>query len=240
MKKPQKVYLTFDMEWANDDVLEYFYSVLKKFDLAATILVTHQTKWLEIFRQDEKIELGIHPNFNNLLSGKEKDSDYSHVIKKCMEIVPEAKICRSHSMTINSLILHTYEEVGIKYDLNMFICPEAGTKVSAYKRGGVKIVPFIWEDDLWLNNKEEVSVQYLLSDKFDMPKVFNFHPIQIYLNSETLSRYNEAKLYNWETEKLQEFRNVSLSTYGVYDFFKDLIKQASEAGYVFRKIGDMG
>lgn len=61
--------LTFDMEWGNDTVLEYFYKLLKRYDVSATIFVTHETKWLHQFREDDKIELGIHPNFNKILGG---------------------------------------------------------------------------------------------------------------------------------------------------------------------------
>ena len=60
-KEIGKVYLIFDMEWGKDTTLEYFYKLLKRYDVPATILVTHQTKWLQVFREDPDIELGIHP-----------------------------------------------------------------------------------------------------------------------------------------------------------------------------------
>lgn len=63
----ENIYLTFDMDWAIDEVLEDFYELLKKYRVTGTIHVTHETKMLEEFRGDRSLDLGIHPNFNPLL-----------------------------------------------------------------------------------------------------------------------------------------------------------------------------
>lgn len=66
----ETVYLTFDMDWAIDEVLEDFYSLLRKYGLVGTIHVTHETKMLERFRRDEILDLGIHPNYNSVLQSR--------------------------------------------------------------------------------------------------------------------------------------------------------------------------
>jgi len=61
------IYLTFDMDWAIDEVLEDFYNLLKKYRLVGTMHVTHETKMLKEFRRDGILDLGIHPNYNSVL-----------------------------------------------------------------------------------------------------------------------------------------------------------------------------
>lgn len=60
----ENVFLTFDMDWAIDEVMEDFYALLKKYGLVGTIHVTHETSMLEQFRIDGILDLGIHPNYN--------------------------------------------------------------------------------------------------------------------------------------------------------------------------------
>lgn len=68
MKK--EIYLTFDMDWAIDEVLEYFYELIEECQVAATLNVTHETPLLQKFECSRKVELGIHPNYNDLLNVK--------------------------------------------------------------------------------------------------------------------------------------------------------------------------
>lgn len=90
----ERIYLTFDMDWAIDEVLDDFYGLLKKYGLVGTIHVTHGTKMLDRFRKDGILELGIHPNFNptfivgggaNIYSGitgNQRDSARSSVFEE--------------------------------------------------------------------------------------------------------------------------------------------------------------
>lgn len=66
----EKIYLTFDMDWAIDEVMEDFYGLLKKYGLVGTIHVTHETRMLKEFRRDGILDLGIHPNYNSALESK--------------------------------------------------------------------------------------------------------------------------------------------------------------------------
>ena len=121
MSVDKKVYLTFDMEWANDNVLKYFYNLLKEAGVPATIFVTHETKWLEIFRGDSQIELGIHPNFNKLLLGESEGNNYKKIFDDLMRIVPEAVSYRSHSLTTSSGLIAYAAQKGLRFDLNNYV-----------------------------------------------------------------------------------------------------------------------
>ncbi len=59
-----KIFLTFDIDWANDDVLNDTIDLIERSDIAATWFVTHDTPVLNRLRANPRFELGIHPNFN--------------------------------------------------------------------------------------------------------------------------------------------------------------------------------
>ncbi|MBQ9361183.1 MAG: hypothetical protein IJT96_09140 [Lachnospiraceae bacterium] len=67
-KRDKSIYLTFDMDWVIDEVLEDFYNLIIETGVTGLLNVTHDTKWLKRFRDDKILELGIHPNYNFLLN----------------------------------------------------------------------------------------------------------------------------------------------------------------------------
>ena len=64
-----KIFLTFDLDWCSDEVLEYTLNLLEQFNVKAIFFITHYTKLLDRMKKNESFELGIHPNFNFLLNG---------------------------------------------------------------------------------------------------------------------------------------------------------------------------
>ena len=93
-------FLTFDIDWANDDVLNDTIDLIEDKDVTATWFVTHDTSLLSRLRQNSKFELGIHPNFNWLLEGDDRNGrNAREVIERLLAIVPEATSVRSHAMT---------------------------------------------------------------------------------------------------------------------------------------------
>jgi len=60
----KNIYLTFDLDWACDCVIEDTLLLLEHENVPATIFVTHDTPLLKRMRENPNIELGVHPNFN--------------------------------------------------------------------------------------------------------------------------------------------------------------------------------
>ncbi len=122
-----KIFITIDLDWCKDLMLEMVIDLLEEHNTKATFFVTHQTPLLERIRKNPNFELGIHPNFNPLLEGNQiYGKNYKEVIDFFMEIVPEAVSIRSHSITQNSKILDYLCEKSIKYDLNTFLSFNSG------------------------------------------------------------------------------------------------------------------
>jgi hypothetical protein len=128
-----KAFLTFDLDWAHDDVILDTARLLEANGVAATWFVTHDTPVLAQLRKNPKFELGIHPNFNWLLAGDSGNrEDAKEVIERMMEMVSEAKCVRSHSMMQSSDLLDFFAAVGLTHDVNHFIPASVGAELGPW------------------------------------------------------------------------------------------------------------
>ena len=64
-------FLTMDIDWAPDWMIEPFLNILIKEKIYSTIFVTHQSNLLENIKKNSFIEIGLHPNLEvNSTQGK--------------------------------------------------------------------------------------------------------------------------------------------------------------------------
>ena len=202
----ESCFITLDMEWCHDDVLAYSINLLEKADVSATWFITHDTPMLHKLRDNPNFELGIHPNFNPLLEGDYRNGkNAEEVIDRLMNIVPEAKSVRSHSLTQSSKLLGLYKKKGLQFDCNDFVPFQEGINVKPYRLWNEMIkVPHIWEDD--------ISCVYggLCTSKVDYNTnelcVFDFHPIHIFINSFDLSLYESTKEFQSNPDEMYKKR----------------------------------
>lgn len=202
------VAFTSDIDWAPEHVIEYSISLFEKYETKCTFFCTNQSETLSNCNK-ELFELGIHPNFNPLLEGKGGNID--EVIENILNIYPESKGVRSHSLTQNSVILNKFSEKGLIYDANQFMPYQNNIKPFKIWNGLVRI-PFNWEDALHMefaNSFENIGLDLISNDT----NILNFHPIHIYLNTENIERYKMAKKYYHNPQKLKEYQNNK--TFGI-------------------------
>jgi hypothetical protein len=219
----EAVFITLDMDWANDAVMNYVLDLIENAGVNCTIFVTHETSAIERMKKMNNVELGIHPNFNFLLQGDQRFGKTAYeVVNYFKEIVPEAVSARSHSITQGSIIYDAYIKNGIQFDCNSFIPSYTKIKLRPWKEDYDLIkVPYCWADDLHMEIKDGFEIDSLLKRKG--LKVLDIHPIHIYLNTEMNKRYNKARPYLDNLQKLQDF--VNHETFGTGDFFKKLISK---------------
>lgn len=204
-------FLTIDFDWAHDEVLSDTIDLVDQAAVHATWFVTHDTPVLERLRSNPKYELGIHPNFNWLLASDSRHgSDAREVIDRLRAVVPEARGVRSHSMAQSTNLLQAFADAGLSHDANHFIPASAGIPLRPWRLwNGMVRVPYHWEDDVSCVYHEKAMAAPGLSDAIRVNglRVFDFHPIHVFLNTESMERYERAREFHLVPEKLRKQRN---------------------------------
>ncbi len=216
-----KTFITIDMDWAADKIIIDTIKLIENVNVSVTWFVTHKTPVLERMRDNNKFELGIHPNFNFLLNGGSKaNEDCEQVIDDILEVVPEANSIRCHSMTQSSVLQDLFISKELKYDCNHFIPEQANIKLKPWRLWNDLIkVPYFWEDDISCIYKNNAPIEDLVIRSG--LKVFDFHPIHIFLNTENLKRYDQTRSIHQKPEELIKHR---FSGFGVRDQFIKLLE----------------
>jgi len=199
-----KIFLTFDIDWACDEILSDAISLVEEANLPATWFVTNETPLLSRLRGNPNFELGVHPNFNYLLDGNSKNGhNAEEVLDRLLDLVPEAKSIRSHSLLQSERLIDLFAAKGLSHVSNFFI-PASGLVVSPWKLwNGITAIPHCWQD----------NVSCLLNKTIQPPpatasgtRVFDFHPIHIFLNTDCMGRYESTRNIHRNPEELMKRR----------------------------------
>ncbi len=215
-----KTYITIDIDWAPEEVIEDTLSLLKEYNVSATLFCTHKS---DVINNADiaKYEKAIHPNFNFLLQGKNTNGNNAEdVLDSLLTIYPEAKGIRSHSMTQSSMLLDLFVQKGLQYDANHFL-PYQNIMPFTLWNGLIRI-PYNWEDDVhFAYNKKFENPEFEFADNELL--IVDFHPMHIFLNTENAERYKAAKPHYQNVKELLKFRNDGKEKKGVRDVFIQLL-----------------
>jgi hypothetical protein len=217
-----RAFLTFDIDWAHDGVLETAIALVERADLHATWFVTHDTPLLARLRENPKFELGLHPNFLPLLMRGDpaNGATAEEVLDRLLAIVPEAKSVRSHSLVQSGRLLELFRDKGITHEASAFLPEASGMTLRPWIDWfGVVRVPYFWEDDFWCGFGRTGNPAELLTG----PGIrgFDFHPIHVFLNTDSLSRYESARADFRDPDRLRA--HVNGDSMGVGDVLRQLL-----------------
>ena len=178
------VILTFDIDWVPDFVIDFIAEKLIKTNVPATWFVTHPCDAVERLKSyPELFELGIHPNFRpNSSHGK----DPHEVIKYCLNLVPNAITMRTHGLIQSISLFDTImKETHIIADVTTYMPHIPNLTPAEYWREGRMMlrIPTYWQDELEMTRPQPIWEPNPLLNNGTGVKVFNFHPIHVYLNS---------------------------------------------------------
>ena len=219
------IFLTFDLDWVNDPILLEIIEFVEKFNVKATWFITHKTKLLDKLRENPNFELGIHPNFNQIVKGEHFHKiNFEKIVDDLLVIVPEAVSVRSHCLFQSSTIMDLFAKKKLKYDCNDYISYDSGIILKPWRIwNNIIKVPHLYEDDIFLMSKNKPNLSDILLNKG--LKVFNFHPIHIYLNSENIHRYqNNKNKLNFQNKVVK----LKFQGYGIKNILLDLISKYSQ------------
>jgi len=191
---PNAAGITLDIDWAPDFVIDRVAEAFLEHQVPATWFVTHASPAVDRLRREpELFELGIHPNF---LSGSTHGDTIPAVLDHCMQLVPDATSMRTHSLYQSTPMLSAVaQQTPITVDVSLFLPGATGLRPIEhwFAHRPLVRVPFFWEDDVAMQRHQtRLEPQALLSHG-DGLKVFNFHPIHVYLNSTDMAAYQALK-----------------------------------------------
>lgn len=246
MNTDSALFLTFDLDWASDEVFRDTLNILLAENVSATFFITHATPLLEEIRQNPLFELGIHPNFNGMPNNAFSAKPYAQIVDELMAIVPEAKCVRSHALAQSTLLIDVFASRGLTHDLNLLLPMRSGIALKPFRHwNGMIRAPYLWEDDVHCLDLRAGRVSGWDPAPFlDCPglKIFDFHPIHIFLNTEDLERYERARPHFRDIDALSVLRNNDTpppTQGGTRGFLIELIREAKARGLTFMKAGDI-
>lgn len=214
--KNKKIF-TMDIDWAPEFVLEDFYEILvRNSNTKFSIFHTHDSLNVRKISELENVRSGIHPNFNFLLQG---DTRYGRNVDEVLDyyenLFPDCRMFRSHDLMHKTGLLKTLAKRGYVCLSNIFVPFNSGD-VRPFSAFGENIlnIPISFEDDEWIR-RNEVE---LVDQNAAVEGVLNFHPIHIYLNSNSFSSYEKCKHSGFDETFCYNQRKLN-TEFGVRDLF---------------------
>lgn len=190
VSEENRYHLTFDIDWAPDSSIALVGSLLDKANVSATFFATHESDVLQDVIRDGH-EIGIHPNF---LAGTTQGNDPVSIISNLLDLFPDAKAIRTHSLVQSSPLLFEIFSAFPQLRLDMSILthrlPHVGRFEWNHEEVSFDRINFNWEDDAAFFDKNfDWGAFYFPGDV----NIYNFHPIHVHLNSIGLSNYKKLK-----------------------------------------------
>jgi hypothetical protein len=187
-----QTFLTADLDWVEDEILERTVQYLTERSVRCTFFATHTSELVTRLCADHTFEIGIHPNYNPLIAGEPNALDHPSGFDRLRAVFPDATAVRSHSLLHSSQLQNHFARCGFTHESNTYIPASAGHTVRPWRLwNGLIEVPVAWMDDIHLYDGGGAPNVRALS-ALDL-KVIAFHPIHLYLNSDSVDRYHRYK-----------------------------------------------
>lgn len=221
------VFLTFDIDWASDETIQFVLDKLEEYSCKATFFVTHGSPLINKMRRNNQIELGLHPNFNKIFYPEHpnQNTDIEKILKDVKNIVPSAVSVRSHFLTQGTAFMKLFKKHNLLIDCNSYIpfYQLPTVSITPWKFWtGTLVVPFVWSDYIDVLQMGNTKLNILLKKK-SVIKVVSFHPIHIFLNTGSIQDYQKYKRSNLSVSEYKEINQSG--KYGIGDIFDGFLKE---------------
>lgn len=198
------IHLTIDADWCEDSILAETIEIVEDYGVPATWFLTNDSYLLPRLFDNPKFEIGIHPNFSRQLEGGATESAESE-LRRLLETFPGCKSIRSHSIVSSSPLSKLFAEHGLTHESNYFIPFSDEFMIRPWiETCGLIQVPFCWADDASLIFGSDVfGGPFFASPSL---KVLDFHPIHIFLNTESMGHYESTRADHRSPDRLRNAR----------------------------------
>ena len=225
--------LTFDIDWVPDELIDFLLNLVGRYKVKATIFATHETSLLKNL-EPKQFEIAIHPNF---LKGGEPEQ----IVEQLKLLYPQTVGVRAHCLFIHSRLYPIYEKYGLCYSSDYLLYMQPNLAPVQTLCNMIQL-PIYFADDFHLMMKagnENIFEIDCLELQSNGLKIFDFHPIHIFLNTERLDRYENAKKYYHQPEDLQTFRNRDMGTRDLLANLLAYIQQNDIPTYTLGEINNL-
>ncbi|MCA9535282.1 MAG: hypothetical protein KC593_16430 [Myxococcales bacterium] len=228
--------ITFDVDWAHPEVLADTVRLVESRGLACTFFCTHAG--IELPGH----ERALHPNYRlggdtmRAYDGPPDDERiFRHVVARTKSFCPEAVGARSHCLFYDSSLMAVYAEQGVEYD-STYALPLSAGLAPVWKERGVLEMPIYYMDHIDLMGAQ--TGFELAGLQLDRPglKVFDFHPIHVFLNTHTEAHYAESRAVQRDPDALLKKRHPGP---GVRTLFEQLLDYVATASVTHSTLADV-
>lgn len=233
------MFLTFDLDWADDEALDRVVKLLRQYACKATFFVTHDSPVVAELRADGDFECGIHPHFHLTGgdTGLSHPADAETVVRNLKQMVPEAVSVRSHMLLQGTLLSKLFAQHGLMIDCNPYIPFRRAGPIRPWRFWtGMLVVPFVWSDYIDFLQMGETELLSLL-DSPDVTSVVAFHPIHIYLNSRSVADYDDFLASGLSASEFARGSRRGLE--GVGYLFETFLKEIRARGIKTRLVREL-
>ncbi len=223
---------TSDIDWASEEALKIQQAIYDDFAITPTYFVTHKSEFIERLRAENRIELGIHPNF---LPNSSHGDSYEEVIDTVLKLVPDARAFRAHRCFDVAIVTDMLFRRGILYDSNLITKLQPGLGPILHESGLVRF-PCFYEDGIHFKWRLSWKFEDYRS-MFDAPglKIISAHPMITAMNVTSASYWAELKLKfppdKWIKMTRQQLEQNRCPDPGPAEFLKNIIRHALDRGY---------
>jgi hypothetical protein len=196
-----------DVDWSHEEYIDDTASLIFEYGIDSTWFCTHESAALRNIEKSKNVEIGIHPNFVPLLKGDDSlGKNVDEVLKNLLSIFPDSKVSKSHSLVDSSIIMQSLADQGITHECSMLIDAEQMQPLKPWKIwNGITKVPLFWEDDYACVSYNSIEFSQLLSSHNGL-RMYGFHPLHIFLNTESLERYERTRPHHGNPNELIKHR----------------------------------
>jgi len=217
-----KLFVTLDLDWADDEVLGRATELLERARVKYTLFVTHRSTLVDRLAQRGACELGLHPRIDALGAVTPEPTADPSAFGTLRAAFPSATAVRSHSLVQSSPLHNQFAACGLTHESNTYIPAGAGMNLRPWRIwNGLIRVPFAWADDIHLyagHGDREIAAL-----RETGLCVIAAHPIHLFLNTdstERYARYKEAVRLGAPTADL-----INRTRRGIRDTFLDLLEK---------------
>jgi hypothetical protein len=182
---------TSDVDWASEPAIQIQQDIYDRYEIKATYFITHHSALLQKWHKQNKIQLGIHPNF---LPGSSHGSSFNEVIDTVMKLAPGARCFRAHRCFDVSPVTDALVEKGILYDSNLITDLQQNIAPLKHESGLIRF-PCFYEDGIhfkWHRNWDFAEYAEIFSRSG--LKIISAHPMITALNVTSKEYWAELKI----------------------------------------------